>query len=1220
MKRTVFLLVVLAPFGAAQSIDPETWARTLIDSPHLVSDDPDARFSEGLRLVARDPGNALAEATLTWIDSIALDDPRAATTLLAELRGDTMMPIAASELARLQAEFVWWNPAGNALLAARPSELYPQFLRQGWVLGPLRDPFDAAARQALFAEPRFGEAHQGFEHLPLRWSELTRPATSRSFDVQDTLESSSGWALCAFVFEVPKGGPGWLELDLRDASGPHMTAIYSTRDGAPIPDAVLRVALNEDAPATYDFVTDERPVVQRQSVVWRAGVNRVLLSTTCNSNMDFALRVLDAGGAPVSGVRPAALESSLGEPVRAQLPATPPTTSLSYLTALRERGPNATAFLAWIQIRSACYAAGFESLERSLAADPQSIGIRALAAELYGRDSHLPETYRRGRARELIESVLASEPRHVRMQTALARILAPEDKEEEAIEALLALSKSNTRSVTPALELAGVYPRLEMQVATERQLREAVARAPRSPRTLNRLADLWSSVGERQRALAAYDRSLEQHLDPRVLQRAAALHAELGFGGRALELLELNTKLDTSHAARLTLAEEWIEQRKLDQAEGALATLSAERPRDTELILRRADVARMRGDAALERQLLDQASARRPSDPSLRSRRRALGLSDPARALFERFPVDIAAELATFDAKKWSDHVVRAIDSATVYVFEDGALEQWTVERDVALDLAGCESLGKQAPRGEMQRIATIKADGSEYEPVLVDGEYVMPALQPGDSVEAIAIAFDGAPFDGRARVPKWFFASVEKPFALSRYVISLPKALGLELAVHNFSGRHDVLDEGARVVHVFEQRDSARVVPEPSSPPTEWYLPWIEFGESWPTASSAEILTREITPRTHVTPTIRAAAERVVAGIASEEAKARALHAFVAANLDQRAPNGRASATSALLTREGNGTLLYAALLDAAGIDHEVFWSRAVDPAADGEPAPRFPGPGRWARAMAIQVRPNDGPVAWCDMGFKTLPYGKLLSYAPNAEAYGTQSRQWIAMPSVAPAERLGYRMSLKLALAADRSAQVEFEMAYSGNLGFVEKEQLREVPATQLRRVVTQRVARNLPGLDIVDFDLRNLQSDTDELVWTARGRHKSLLDEAGGEISCKLPFPRLELGRAAGGAGERKQPFVIENAIALSTRVRVELPDGLSLAEALPETRLEFGDGRYRLTLEDASPAGFTLVRELTLPPRAIAPEQFPEYLAFTRAVDEAERVPLRFARRP
>jgi hypothetical protein len=174
-----------------------------------------------------------------------------------------------------------------------------------------------------------------------------------------------------------------------------------------------------------------------------------------------------------------------------------------------------------------------------------------------------------------------------------------------------------------------------------------------------------------------------------------------------------------------------------------------------------------------------------------------------------------------------------------------------------------------------------------------------------------------------------------------------------------------------------------------------------------------------------------------------------------------------------------------------------------------------------------------------------------------------------------------------------------------------------LRELPKARTKQFLTGLGTSLVPGLDVTSYEVRGLDDDS-PVSFHVAGRHKALLDDSKGELACKLPFNALQLSGLASGEGERKLPFFLPQSLVTSTRVEVELAPGLKLVQGPEDLREEFGGGNYVLALEDATPRGFTIARELRLPPQYLQPDRFAELVSFARRVDEAERVRLRFAR--
>src|SRR6185436_15305057 len=94
------------------------------------------------------------------------------------------------------------------------------------------------------------------------------------------------------------------------------------------------------------------------------------------------------------------------------------------------------------------------------------------------------------------------------MQLALARVLAPEDHEEDALAKLDEIAKRNTTWAEPKLAQANTLRRLDLDVPAERALFEALERAPEDLRVLDAVADHVGAHGNSSRALELRRRAL----------------------------------------------------------------------------------------------------------------------------------------------------------------------------------------------------------------------------------------------------------------------------------------------------------------------------------------------------------------------------------------------------------------------------------------------------------------------------------------------------------------------------------------------------------------------------------------------------------------------------------------------------------------------------------------------------------------------------------------
>lgn len=1177
--------------------------RLLFEGPNAVRDDVDAR-AEAVVFFLEHGGagsDALDEAALALIaaESGALREPRAWVDLLARLERAPLGPATRARLRRLAGEERVARLAPAELEAARAHDHFPDQLAAFRILAPLDGPDPARRGEDLFAAPGFESAHTGLRGARVSWRSARRSPFSAVIGPADWVEPVEGWALLAFEFESTVRGRGAVIVDARGshAHGSVAGLLASDRTwSSTIGDPAWIASVNGGERVRVDPLARETPFVTRLAGDFVAGTNRVLLWCRLDAYPLFALRVL----APDAAARePAPLAETLprGSALRAEF--------------LRLDGQPG---------------AGLAEIAALAEAAPDSVTLRALHARALARAPHLPDVWRRPRARALFESVSAREPR-LDVELEVARTFAGEDHEEDAIARLEAARTLAPGDPRPLLELARVYPRLQMTVHARRALDAALELAPRAWSVLDRASDERESAG-RYRAAAELRECLIANAGAFGDNETQLAHvfASAGDVERALALLVAANVRDGRPGQTLPIAEFLVERERWDEADQLYAELERAYPRWTAPLSGRARIAHRRGDVAAEERHLRAVLALSPGDEAARAALRVLRGKGPDDAFFAEFRADRDAVLASYDETRWKDSVVRVLDSQVVRVFADGAWEAVTHDIVQVKDLAGCESEGKQRLGGTALEIVTLHGPERErLEPVEVDGEYVMPGLKPGDYIERVWRNSSGAPEDGLVRLPNWRFASPSEPYHLSRWVVIVPRALfsatpPLELDLRHFDGRHQILERGDDVVHVFELHDAERIEIEPGMPPATWFTPAAQFGMRRPLADQRDELFAQARLATRVTPEVRAAAERVLAGVEGEgvgdDARARALHAFVRDTVRERNTNSAAPAVFTLLSERGNPVFLYAALLEAAGIPHELAWSRDVSPEADPEPDERFPGTEHWAGRLLVRVSPRGGAETWCDLQSRDLPYGKLLGNAPRAEVLTPSGAA--QLPDLALEERAGQRIDVTLDIQADKSALATVRVQSTGNVSYDGKQRTRDVPASQLKANLARVFGQLLPGFDLDTLEVEGL-TDERELAYIGRGRVRSFLDETPDGLVAKIPLPALAASASlAGGEGERVHAYFLGRAVCVLGDVRVTMPEGMRLAAAPPHTLEEFAGGRFEFAIEPESERVFVVRRKLLLPPFHLPPSGYAAFAQFCARVDEVERVPLRFAR--
>ncbi len=1239
MRRLLAAAALLLTAAAASAQDLEQAARLLVDHPLAAHGDRDAAARDALGLVRDAPGHPLAEAALRLLELQLgdVDDPRALATQVmaldpAALRAAGLSPMAGRQLQRLLAlTRVAFEPAG-----ALGTDLFPEHLARLHVLGPLPaagDPLRLGADLPQFADPGFEREHPGRgvgggAGAPLRWQPLSRSPLRPCVMAESVVDAAEGWALLAASFDAP-GGPALLEVETSAAGGAAFAIGTAGTDGlrgrgttpfaggGDIAARAYALALNGEPALVVDPRGLQAGALRQHPVVLRRGHNRVLISVPLGEHTACALRVLGPDGWPLAGLAEERPGGGLGLPLDAEPPAAPPC-SVDLLAAVPDLAPDAQALRGLLLFLDGQAAEGLAHVRAACERAPGRPGLLAIQARILLRAGYLPDSWRRNRARALIEELLAADPLRMDMAQYLASLVEAEDREADAVASLVKLADALPGRSDPLLQLAGIYRGLDMEAQAESALRRALARTPSRPEALRRTAEHLGRHGQRTQAAVLELEALRSGgSGGRALEASASRLAELGRGAEALDLLREAVARDDAPSLKLALAGQLANLQRDAEADALLAALAATYPRWAEPCRLRADLAGRRGDAAAERARLLEARARDPSQRPTRERLAALGEPDPAEALFAEHAVDLAAARREYVEGDSGDSLVKLVDAAAVYVWPDGSHETLTQDLYHVRDLQGCEQLGELRLSGDVLHVATWKRDGSEHEPVRVGGAYVMPSLEPGDFVVAVTREVRPAPQGGALRIGAWYFASEELPFRLSRYVLRLPASLGLREERRNLAGvvtqRSEPDADGA--VHVYEARDQARVLGEPGAPPRSRWLAWVEWGQDADVAAHVADLAAGMREPALVTPEVREAAARASAGLSGDEARARALHALVNQTLDRR---GRQGATAALLGREGNGAFLYAALLEAAGVPHELVWSRGVAPAADPEPQPPFAEAGHWSNKLLLLVRPADGPEAWCDLDAETLPYGRLVHDAPGAEALALPSRRTLTLPDVPPDGRPTFDFELDLTLAADGSAQVLAAALPRGGLQWAFKESLRQAPEPLLKSWVQGLLASVVPRLDLQSHELAGLHDGEQPLHIAGAGRVPAFLDDDGHTLSCRLPVPPLELSRQlAGGEGRRHLPYLLGETVTQATVVRLRLPPELAAPELPEPVDLSFRGGSYRLAVEREG--GSLLVRRVVaIPPLQLEAAEHADFAAFCARIDEAERGRLRLRR--
>lgn len=701
-----------------------------------------------------------------------------------------------------------------------------------------------------------------------------------------------------------------------------------------------------------------------------------------------------------------------------------------------------------------------------------------------------------------------------------------------------------------ALDPRGAAPRAELRALLERFPRHLGAREMLmgslryEGANLGALELAWGTL----MAFAGSTRSMDTVLetlggtrDPRLnllLERAMAWREQHPGSGAARRAMEELVEVCADPSVRLAAAEE-------------RAQVFSMRP-DPWSRLSKARLAA--GDRAGALSALRRGLQLRPGNTALRDSARRLGQPDPAEAFFAAFAPDVNEAQAA--AESFGDtSVIEALDLGLIYYFDDGSFHSRSHTLTIPTDRVGADSLLKRPASEDTQAIRVLRQDGRVLEPALTEDEWVLPSLEIGDVIEEV---WDRSQVSvkGRAAAPNsWRFASFEKAFAISRWVVFVPEGLVRpSFEVRNFDGTHEEVPFEGGTVHVFTDSQD-RQVPEPLMP---------SYGEILPLAGFGEGRTREGELRAWAAQVGRASSipadlEEGILGFVSLHgsaadpmARARDLYAALDARLQSF--EGDEDAASVWLSRRGWPLYLLGAIYERAEVPFRwVALEQTIAPELNPEPATLFAGERALSRAV-IRVGEAESGFTWIVPGGSPgLPFGLL-----DDNYWGVSAWELGGLDEEVPGRRIvvgateaqpawDVDIELTYRIQADGSALVDGKVADASPGGIVSMRRVKEATMEQREGLARNQAAGIARGVDVADARVILDGSQGDGVVVTFEGAVDQALEARAGERLFRLPFLPLKLGQRFGPAA-RTWPLALRSPARLRCTVTVRWPEGL------------------------------------------------------------------------
>ncbi len=1151
----------------------------------------------------------------------ALQPERAVAHLAALVEGSPDHPlalVALRELARLAFDAPELGPAVEAALAG----LRPRRPLTGWAASRARVARIVAAQQrgdgervaALRAEngtiTRWTLAGPFGDFAPL---DFDRPFPPE----QGELPASVAGPLLAPArptrpLEVPTGEVT-LDPEPFDGAFHYLAADLEVLEGGP-----HLAMLRGDGP--YRAWLDGAPLGERRTWV-EAGAGQVLVAVELAPGPhQLLVKVGREAGAPAfmlglsrADGRPARLRSSPRPPgpLRPARPGPPPPPAWVASRLADDLSAEGRPLALLLAARDAVndVEAAKALAEAGLAAAPRSAPLLALRGRLHLADGSLDEQARRSRAEEALRRALAEDPGDGPARLALGRLLLASDRPADA-EALLSDLPEPLRERWPALLARAEVARARAQA----ELAEALAaRALAAGGRCGALPLLLDLANQREEVARA-DRLVEEGQGcPGGRPRLAQHRLRRGDAAGAVAVLESLRRWDpTDVRLGWSLAQA---RRAAGDAPGAVALLRSLRqawPRDGGLARTLADQLELDGDRAGARAAREEALRLDGADLATR---RLLALEDGGEAL-DDLAVDGAAAVRAYRAAAPAEtgSAVLVLDAAAVEFHPGGSSTERVHQVIRLLDQQAIDRYGEVVPPADAQllRLRTLKADGRVVEPELGDakGSHSLPNLAPGDFFELEYLRVNRAPrpVPPVAAAP-FYLAELGERVVSSSYVVRASRGFGLQAEGHRLGEPVGVTTEGDHELLRVARRDVARVRAEPSSPPGQELLPFVQAG----VGDGAEPVQRRrasamaglLRPTADLRAVATAVRARCGAG-ATPEALARAAWEETRTRLPSDGGARLAPASAILSEGRGSRLVLTAALLDLLGVPARF----ALVTPLDGSQEPsRFGREESWS-ALLLRVALPAGP-AWLDGVAREVPFGALRDTLRDREALilprpgepPTRERT----PAEPPAGE-GREMEYEVRLAADGSAELSGVERFSGVVGAGVKDLFRRADDTLQRQAIEALLGGGLNGFAVAEVRLEGMEQPEQPLTIRWRGRAPAVARETGAGLRLEWLGPPTRLARQFASLSSRTAPLLVPGLLGHTMRVRVIPPPGFTPPALAPVT-LDSPFGRYQ-RLERSEGGALAWEERLVVPAARVSPADYPAFAAFAAAVDAAQ----------
>jgi hypothetical protein len=396
-------------------------------------------------------------------------------------------------------------------------------------------------------------------------------------------------------------------------------------------------------------------------------------------------------------------------------------------------------------------------------------------------------------------------------------------------------------------------------------------------------------------------------------------------------------------------------------------------------------------------------------------------------------------------------------------------------------------------------------------------------------------------------------------------------------------------------------------------------FIPWLEFTQTRDWRVRARELAEAALPMLRTTRAVSAFAAELTKDCKSDEAKARAIYAWVNANLTTEGDSRNAH--QAIKAKAGDRQKTFAALCFAAGVQLGFAYVDAPAAYRGGEveslPVPDWAGPGDTEfKKLLFIVRGDNGARVFVNLDARLRPFGVYSQRLDGAPAIVWEQGKYalITLPG-GEAGRDGFTNRTRIEIAADGSAKVEGAIETRGERSYDLKELVRKQSEEDRSRELQEQIADQFPGFEAEQCTFPELDRVGTPLSRAFKGKVAGFAPLTAGKLVFALPLEKYgPLLSALVNKDKRDFDLVLDFDLCQTDELRIKPPDGWQFDKVPSDLLLPCAPLSYSLTftLEDGE---LVVRRTVTLGPGRVPVHAYADFVREIRALGKGEDITLR-----